>query len=114
MTSLIHGTMEEDWADAFWVMFDVLWAVESALTQRYVDIRRQSGVTGVSTDTIVESDETLELLYQTRTSLLTTIFHAPGPMTPPTGLMNSLATSLLEWNDDLETFLTRQDSVLVS
>jgi hypothetical protein len=112
VTGLIHGTMEEDWADAFWVLFDVLWAVESAVTQRYVDIRRQSGVTGLSTDLIVESDETLELLCQTRTSLLSTIFHAPGPMTPPAGLMNSLATSLLEWNDDLETLLTRQDSVL--
>jgi hypothetical protein len=106
--------MEEDWADAFWVLFDCLWAVESAIIQRYVDIRRQSGVTGVSTESIVESDESLELLYQTRTSLLTTIFHPTGPMTPPPGLMSCLATSLVEWNDDLETFLSRQDSVLVS
>jgi len=114
VTGLIHGTMEEDWPDAYWVLCDCLWAVESAVTQRYVDLRQQSGMAGSSTNVVIDSDETLESLYQTRTSLLSTIFNFTGPMTPPQDLMDSLAINLLEWNDDLENFLSRQDSLLVS
>jgi len=106
--------MEEDWADAYWVLFDCLWTVESSITQRFVDLRCQSGMAGLSTELSIDSDETLELLYQTRTSLLSTVFHSTGPMTPSPDLMDSLAINLLEWNDDLESFLSRQDSLLVS
>ncbi|KAF2199454.1 hypothetical protein GQ43DRAFT_464818 [Delitschia confertaspora ATCC 74209] len=112
VTGLIHGTMEEDWADAYWVLFDCLWAVESAVTQRFVDLRRQGSTTGLCTSLSDEVDETLELICQTRTSLLITVFHSTGPMTPPPGLMDSLAINLLDWNDDLERFLSRQDSIL--
>ncbi|KAF2180176.1 hypothetical protein K469DRAFT_639939 [Zopfia rhizophila CBS 207.26] len=111
VTSLIHGTMEEDWIDAYWVLFDCLWAVESAVTQRYVDLRRQSGVAG-SNQFGPDTDETLEQLYHTRTSLITTVFHITGPMTPPPSLLDSLAITLLDWSEDLDSFLTRQDSLL--
>lgn len=105
--------MEEDWIDAYWVLFDCLWAVECAVTQRYVDLRRQTGVS--SPDLIgADTDEILENLYQTRTSLIISIFHITGPMTPLPELLDSLALTLLDWNQDLDSFLTRQDSLLVS
>ncbi|KAF2118890.1 hypothetical protein BDV96DRAFT_643057 [Lophiotrema nucula] len=111
--SLIHGTMEEDWIDAYWVLFDGLWAVESAVTQRYVDLCGQSGVFG-SNPALVgpDADEILEQLYHTRTSLLLSIFHITGPMTPPQALLESLSVTLLEWSEDLDSFLSRQDSLL--
>jgi hypothetical protein len=113
VTSLIHGTMEEDWIEAYWVLFDCLWAVESAVTQRYVDLRRQTSVSvynNIGTDT----DEILDQLYQTRTSLIISIFHVTGPMTPSPPLLESLANTLLDWNDDLDSFFSQQVSDLVS
>ncbi|KAJ4289755.1 hypothetical protein N0V90_011085 [Kalmusia sp. IMI 367209] len=110
VTPLIHGTMEEDWIDAYWVLQDCLWAVECAVTQRYVDLRRQTGVFGSSH--AVDTDEILEQLWHTRTSLVISIFHVTGPMTPTPALLDSLAITLLDWNDDLDSFLSRQDSLL--
>jgi hypothetical protein len=104
--------MEEDWIDAYWVLFDCLWAVECAVTQRYVDLRRQTGVLG-SNRIGADMDETLEQLYHTRTSLIISIFHVTGPMTPAPALLDSLALTLLEWDDDLDSFLSRQESLLV-
>jgi hypothetical protein len=98
--------------DAFWVLFDALWAVECAVTQRYVDLRRQTGVLG-SNQIGVDTDEMLEQLWQARTSLVLSIFHVTGPMTPTPSLMDSLAITLLDWNEDLDSFLSRQDSVFV-
>ncbi|KAF1997213.1 hypothetical protein P154DRAFT_296300 [Amniculicola lignicola CBS 123094] len=111
VTNLIHGTMEEDWIDAYWVLFDCLWAVECAITQRYVDMQRQFGVMG-STHFGVDTDEMLEQLQQSRTSLIVSTFHITGPMTPPPSLLDSLALTLLDWNDDLDSFLSRQDSLV--
>lgn len=105
--------MEEDWIDAYWVLFDCLWAVECAVTQRYVDLRRQTGVLG-SNQFAVDTDEALEQLWHTRTSLIISIFHVTGPMTPMPALLESLAITLLDWNDDLDSFLSRQDSLFVS
>ena len=62
----------------------------------------------------VDTDEMLEQLWQARTSLVVSIFHITGPMTPTPSLMNSLAITLLDWNEDLDSFLSRQDSVFVS
>ncbi|KAF2796433.1 hypothetical protein K505DRAFT_359320 [Melanomma pulvis-pyrius CBS 109.77] len=111
VTSLIHGTMEEDWIEAYWVLFDTLWAVECAVTQRYVDIRRQTGVFGFN-QIGVDTDETLEQLYQTRASLIISIFRITGPMTPTPALLDSLAITLLDWSEDLDSFLSRQDSLI--
>lgn len=105
--------MEEDWIHAYWVLFDCLWALECAVTQRYVDLRRQTGVFG-SNQFAADTDETLEQLWHTRTSLIISIFHVTGPMTPTPALLESLAITLLDWNDDLDSFLSRQDSLLVS
>lgn len=105
--------MEEDWIDAYWVLFDTLWAVECAVTQRYVDIRRQTGVFGFN-QIGVDTDETLEQLYQTRASLIISIFRVIGPMTPTPALLDSLAITLLDWSEDLDSFLSRQDSLIVS
>jgi hypothetical protein len=104
--------MEEDWIDAYWVLFDCLWALECAVIQRYVDLRRQSGVLGTN-DFGADTDETLEQLYHTRTSFIISIFHVTGPMMPLPALLDSLALTLLDWNDDLDSFLSRQDSLLV-
>lgn len=105
--------MEEDWMDAYWVLFDTLWAVECAITQRYVDIHRQAGAIGCSQPGI-DTDETLEQLSQTRTSLIISIFRVTGPMTPTPALLDSLAITLLDWSEDLDNFLSRQDSLIVS
>ncbi|KAF9731818.1 hypothetical protein PMIN03_008876 [Paraphaeosphaeria minitans] len=110
VTSLIHGTMEEDWMDAYWVLHDCLWAVECAVTQRFVDLRRQTGVLG-SNQPSVDTDEILEQLWHTRTSLVISIFHVTGPMQPTPALLESLAVTLLDWDEDLENFLSRQDSL---
>ncbi|KAJ4347895.1 uncharacterized protein N0V89_009267 [Didymosphaeria variabile] len=111
VTPLIHGTMEEDWMDAYWVLHDCLWAVECAVTQRFVDLRRQTGVLG-SNQISVDTDEILEQLWHTRTSLIISIFHVTGPMQPTPALLESLAVTLLDWDEDLENFLSRQDSLL--
>jgi hypothetical protein len=114
VTPLIHGTMEEDWINAYWVLYDCLWAVESAVTQRYVDLRRQTGVFG-SSNYGVDTDEILEQLYHTRTCFIISVFHQiSGPMVPTAALLESLATTLLDWNEDLDSFLSRQDSLVVS
>jgi len=105
--------MEEDWIYAYWVLYDCLWAVECAVTQRYVDLRRQTGVLG-SIQPTIDTDEILEQLWHTRTSLIISIFHVTGPMTPTPALLESLAVTLLDWNEDLDSFLSRQDSLLVS
>ncbi|CAI6330036.1 unnamed protein product [Periconia digitata] len=110
VTPLIHGTMEEDWIDAFWVLYDCLWAVECAVTQRFVDSRREIGALG-SRDISADTDEALESIWQTRTSLIISMFHVKGPMTPTPGLLDSLAVVLLEWDDDIDNFLSRQDSL---
>ncbi|KAF2744534.1 hypothetical protein M011DRAFT_528351 [Sporormia fimetaria CBS 119925] len=111
MVPLIQGTTEEDWIDAYWVLFDCLWAAESAIIQRYVDIGRQTE-SSPSASSSPETDELLEQLYHTRTSLIVSIFHIIGPMPPPPALLDSLALTLVEWNDDLGSFLSRQDSLL--
>ena len=111
--SLIHGIMEEDWMDAYWVLFDTLWAVECAITQRHVDLRRQTGMLD-SNQFDVDTDEILEQLNQTRTSLIISVFRVPGPMTPMSTLLESLAITLLDWSEDLDNFLSRQDSLVVS
>ena len=111
--SLIHGLMEEDWMYAYWVLFDTLWAVECAITQRYVDLSRQTGMLD-SIQLGVHTDETLEQLNQTRTSLIISVFRVPGPMTPTPTLLESLAITLLDWSEDLDNFLSRQDSLVVS
>lgn len=113
VTPLIHGIMEEDWIDAFWVLFDCLWAVECAVIQRHVDLRRQAGVLG-SSEISPDTDETLEQLWHSRTSLIISIFHITGPMEPTPALLDALAITLLEWNDDIDSFLSRQDSLTVS
>ena len=114
VTPLIHGTMEEDWVDAYWVLYDCLWAVESSITQRIVDLRRNSSFVGQNSSSI-EQDETFQQLNQARTSLIISIFHRiPGPMTPAPSLLESLAVTLLDWDADLDNFLSRQDSLIVS
>ena len=105
--------MEEDWLDAYWVLFDCLWVIECAVTQRYVDLGRQTGVLG-SNQIGVDTDEMLEQLWQARTSLIISIFHVEGPMEPTPALLDSLAVTLLEWDEDLDSFLSRQDSLFVS
>lgn len=105
--------MEEDWIDAYWILYDCLWAVEGAVTQRLVDLRRNLGSS--SFDHIVgEADETLEQLHQTRTSIIISIFRVPGVMTPSASLLEALASTLLAWDEDLDSFLLRQDTLHVS
>jgi hypothetical protein len=103
--------MEEDWMYAYWVLHDCLWAVECAVTQRFVDLHRQTGVLN-SNQVLLDTDEILEQLWHTRTSLVISIFHVTGPMQPTPALLESLAVTLLDWDEDLENFLSRQDSLL--
>ena len=111
VTPLIHGTMEEDWIDAYWVLYDCLWAVECAISQRIVDLRRQADALGSNLISL-DTDEILEQLWHTRTSLVISVFHVTGPMVPTQALLDSLAVTLLSWDDDLDTFLSRQDALL--
>ncbi|KAH7118008.1 hypothetical protein B0J11DRAFT_98340 [Dendryphion nanum] len=112
VTALIHGTMEEDWVDAYWVLYDCLWAVESAIVQRLVDLIRRFNVVNHAR-VVIDADETLQHLCQAKTSLIISIFHRiPGPMTPAPALLDSLAITLLEWDEALDSFLSRQDSLI--
>ncbi|KAF2660137.1 hypothetical protein K491DRAFT_688460 [Lophiostoma macrostomum CBS 122681] len=111
VTPLVHGLMEEDWIYAYWVLFDCLWAVEIALTQRIVDLDHKNEQSSAQ-DSFLDTDEMLEQLYHQRSSLILSIFHVPGPMMPDPEMLASLAITLLEWNEDLDSFLSRQDSLL--
>jgi len=104
--------MEEDWLDAYWILFDCLSAVENAITQRFVDLRRRNSVASPRSD--LDTDGMVEQLRQTRTNLIISIFHIPGPMTPPPELLESLALTLLDWSEDIDQLLTQQESVVVS
>lgn len=111
---LIEALVEEDddWIDAYWVLFDCLWAVEIAITQRYVDLGQQTALESSSQHEL-NLDEMLEQLFHARTSLITTVFHVTGPMSPDPILLESLALGLFNWDDDLDQFLSRQDDNLV-
>ena len=69
MEPLIHGTMEDDWIYAYWVLFDCLWAAEIAVTQRIVDLDKQNEGTN-PLDSWLDTDEILEQLYHQRSSLM--------------------------------------------
>jgi hypothetical protein len=103
--------LDDDWVDAYCVLYDAIWAVECALTQRYIDLRRQYQISDLD-PTLLESDETFEQLYHQRSSLIVSTFQFKGPIIPPTDLMESLAINLLAWDTSLDQFLSQQDSLL--
>jgi hypothetical protein len=103
--------LDDDWVDAYCVLYDAIWAVECALTQRYIDLRRQYRISHLD-PTLLENDETFEQLYHQRSSLIVSTFQFKGPIIPPTDLMESLAINLLAWDTSLDQFLSRQDSLL--
>ncbi|KAF2826414.1 hypothetical protein CC86DRAFT_467125 [Ophiobolus disseminans] len=111
ITPLIHALAEEDddWIDAYFVLYDALWAVECAITQRYIDLSRQHETNDLSLS-VVESDEIIEQLYQQRSSVIVSAFHIKGPMVPSDTIMESLVINLLDWDPSLDSFLSRQDS----
>jgi hypothetical protein len=103
--------LDDDWVHAYLVLYDALWAVECALTQRYIDLRRQHQTSDLDPP-LLENDEIFEQLYHQRSSLIVSAFQFKGPITPPTDLMESLAINLLAWDSSLDHFLSRQDSLL--
>jgi hypothetical protein len=103
--------LDDDWIDAYCVLYDAIWTVECALTQRYIDLRRQYQTRDLD-PTLLENDETFEQLYHQRSSLIVSTFQFKGPIIPPTDLMESLAINLLAWDTSLDQFLSRQDSLL--
>ncbi|KAH7073549.1 hypothetical protein BKA63DRAFT_603910 [Paraphoma chrysanthemicola] len=113
VTPLIIAIAEEDedCVDAYIVLYDFLWAIESAITQRYIDLGRLHGTSAWEPSTI-ENDEIFEQLYHQRSSLIISIFHFKGAMLPSNTIMESLAATLFEWDDSLDSFLSRQDSIL--
>jgi hypothetical protein len=103
--------VDDDWIDAYCVLYDAIWAVECALTQRCIDLRRQHQ-TSIMDPSLHENDETSEQLYHQKSSLIVSAFHFKGPIIPPSDLMESLAINLLAWDPSLDYFLSRQDSLL--
>jgi hypothetical protein len=55
--------LDDDWVDAYCVLYDAIWAVECALTQRYIDLRRQYQISDLD-PTLLESDSSKGLLYR--------------------------------------------------
>jgi hypothetical protein len=103
--------VDDDWVDAYCVLYDALWAVECALTQRYIDLRRQHQTSNLDAASL-ENDEALQQLYHQRSSLIISAFQFKGPITPSSDLMESLAINLFTWDQSLDYFLSRQDSLL--
>lgn len=61
---------------------------------------------------MIEDDDIFEHLYQQRSSLIVSAFHVKGPMIPSDILMQSLVINLLDWDTSLDSFLSRQDSLM--
>jgi len=113
VTPLVHALAEEedDWVDAYCVLYDTLWAIECALTRRYIDLSQKSGTSDLE-PTAIENDEIFEQLYQQRSSFIASAFHVKGPMVPSDPLMESLAIHLLDWDTTLDSFLSQQESMI--
>ncbi|KAH8716965.1 hypothetical protein GQ44DRAFT_712987 [Phaeosphaeriaceae sp. PMI808] len=113
VTPLMHALAEEDedWVDAYCVLYDTLWAIECAVTQRYIDLRQHHRTNELETS-IIETDEIFEQLYQQRSSFIVSVFHFKGSLVPTNAMLESLAINLLDWDTSLDNFLARQDSLL--
>jgi hypothetical protein len=103
--------VDDDWVDAYCVLYDALWAIECALTQRCIDLRRQHQTSGMDSS-LLEHDEISEQLYHQRSSLIVSAFQFKGPIVPSSDLMESLAINLLVWDPSFDQFLSQQDSLL--
>ncbi|KAF1918188.1 hypothetical protein BDU57DRAFT_547277 [Ampelomyces quisqualis] len=113
VTPLIHALAEaeDDWIHAYCLLYDTIWSAECALTQRYLDLRRHYG-TNTLDPSLVENDEIIEQLYHQRSSLIISAFHFKGAVVPSNGIMESLVITLLDWDTSLDSFVSRQDSIL--
>jgi len=89
-----------EWIQSYWVLFDVLWAAEFAIVQRHLDRRRKSNTTSFTSESISETDETLEQLKKCRANLKAAIFQQslPDEKSPRPGLIESLTSTLLDWH----------------
>lgn len=103
---------DDDWIDAYSAIYDILWAVECAVTKRYIDLRHDHRGSFDRDPSIIENDEIFEQLLHQRSSLIVSIFHLKGPMRPSSLLMESLAITLVDWDEALDSFLSRQDSLM--
>ena len=105
----------EEWIRSYWILFDVLWAAESAIIQRHLDRRRKSNTTSFTSESISETDETLEKLKKCRANLKAVIFQQslPDEKSPRPCLIESLTATLLDWHSQ-ETMISpvlRQNSL---
>jgi hypothetical protein len=114
VTPLIHALAEEedDWIDAYCVLYDTLWAIECALTQRYIDLCRNHDTLDLDQSKL-ESDDVFEQLHQQRSSFIVSAFLVRGPILPSELLLESLVINLLDWDSTLDSFLSRQDSLML-
>lgn len=90
----------EEWIQSYWILFDVLWAAESAIIQRHLDRRRESNTTSFTSKSISVTDETLEQLKKCRANLKAVIFQQslPDEKSPRPCLIESLTATLLDWH----------------
>ncbi|OCL02328.1 hypothetical protein AOQ84DRAFT_304929 [Glonium stellatum] len=90
-----------EWIQSYWVLFDVIWAVEFAIIQRHLDRRRESNTTGFTSEPLSEADETIEKLGRCQKNLKAAIFQQPlfGEKSPRPCIIESLTATLLEWHD---------------
>ena len=89
-----------EWIQSYWILFDVLWAAESAIIQRHLDRRRKSNTTSFTSKSISETDETLEQLKKCRANLKAAIFQQSlsDEKSPRPCLIESLTATLLDWH----------------
>lgn len=89
-----------EWIQSYWILFDVLWAAEFAIVQRHLDRRRKSNTTSFTSESLSETDETLEQLKKCRANLKAAIFQQslPDEKSPRPGLIESLTSTLLDWH----------------
>jgi hypothetical protein len=89
-----------EWIQSYWILFDVLWAAESAIIQRHLDRRRKSNTTSFTSESISETDETLEKLKKCQANLKAAIFQQSlrDEKPPRPGLIESLTSTLLDWH----------------
>ncbi|OCK85328.1 hypothetical protein K432DRAFT_400416 [Lepidopterella palustris CBS 459.81] len=106
---------EPDWIEFYWILFDVLWATESSLIQRHVDLR-QSSTSGTPDGDEGHADGVLEQGKQLRVHLIAAIFERPSStdVAPRPYLLESLSSALLagQRHEIVSTGLHQTDSLV--
>ncbi|KAF2436818.1 hypothetical protein EJ08DRAFT_3976 [Tothia fuscella] len=92
-----------DWLSWYWVLFDALWASESALVQAHVDQYNEPS-SPVSPNT--QNPNVITQLQNARRNIIAAVFRAPKPseVLPGACILESLNATVLGWHEEAEPY----------